>query len=166
MSHARLTGRSRAGGEPTRFLSGCLLVFLLGVTSGCYVYSPAPPSPARGTRLLLELNDRGRVALGDSIGPSGRVVEGTVTANSDSAYSLRVVRVGYLNGQSNNWNGEPLVVPKDLVGNVKERRLSKSRSWLTATGVSVAVVAFIATRGLFGFGSEGREPGPGPPGQQ
>lgn len=167
MFRARHTRRRRIGGAPPRLLHGPLFALLLGVVgSGCYVYSPAARSPAPGTRLLLELNDRGRVALGDSIGPSGRVVEGTLTANSDSAFSLRVVRVGYLNGQSNNWNGEPLMVLRDLVGDVKERRFSKSRSWLTATGVSVAVVAFIASRGLLGFGSGGDDPSPGPPGQQ
>jgi hypothetical protein len=116
--------------------------------------------------LVLELNDRGRVALGDSIGPSGEEVEGTVTANSDSAYSLRVVRVGYLNGFSNNWNGEPLIVSRDLVGSVRERRFSRSRTWLTATGVSAAVVAFIATRGLLGFGSGGGDSGGGGGNQQ
>lgn len=162
---SRLRRRSRTGGEPNHVLNGVLVAVLIGAASGCYIYSPASQNPAPGTRLVLELNDRGRVALGDSIGPSGEEVEGTVTTNSDSAYSLRVVRVGYLNGFSNNWNGEPLIVSRELVGSVRERRLSRSRSWLTATGVSAAVLAFIATRGLLGFGSGGGDPAPGPPKQ-
>lgn len=149
-----------------RFWSGCLLAFLLGVTSGCYVYSPAPVTPVPGSRVLLELNDRGRVGLGDNIGPSGQIVEGTMQSNSDSAYSLRVVRVGYLNGQSNQWNGEPLKVAKEFVGNARERRFSRSRTWLAASAVTLAAVAFIATRGLLGFGSESRQPGGGPPSEQ
>jgi hypothetical protein len=146
-----------------RFWSGFLLVVLLGAASACFEYAPAPAAPGPGTRLLLELNDRGRVGLGDSIGPSSQVVEGLVASNSDSAYALRVLRVGYLNGQSNEWKGEPLTVRRDFVGIAKERKFSKGRTWLTATSVSLAVVAFIASRQLLGFGSQTTKPSGGPP---
>ena len=149
-----------------RFCSVCLLLLLQGVASACYEYTPAPAAPGPGTSLLLELNDRGRVGLGDSIGPSGQLVEGTVTALSDSAFSLRVVRVGYMNGQSNKWNGEPLMVAKDFVGNATVRRFSRTRTWLAASAVSLAAGAFIATRGLLGLGSENAKPGGGKPPQQ
>jgi len=129
------------------------LAFSAAAVGGCYVYSPASGSPAAGTHLLLELTDKGRVGLGDSIGPAAVVVEGTAIATSDSAYSLRVSKVGYLNGQSNNWTGEPLVVEKSFVARAMEQRFSKSRTWATATGVGAAAVLFIATRGLLGFGS-------------
>jgi len=43
-----------------RFRRGCLLLVLQGMASACYVYSPAPATPAPGTRILLELNDQGR----------------------------------------------------------------------------------------------------------
>jgi len=160
---ARLTAASPAGGGQRRFWSGCLLAFLLGVTSGCYEYGPAPANAMPGTRVLLELNDRGRVGLGNSIGPTGGIVEGTLQSNSDSTYSLLVKRVEYLNGQSNAWNGEPLVVPKDFVGNARERTVSASRTWLAASAVALAAVAFISSRHLLGFGSEGTGPGGGPP---
>jgi hypothetical protein len=161
--HARLTGQSRIGGGPWRFGSGCLLVFLLGVTSGCYVYTPALSNPAPGTDLQLELNDRGRAALGTSIGPTGGFVEGVMQSNSDSAYSLRVEKVQYLNGQSNRWNGEPLIVPKDFVGTTRQRTFSAGRSWLTAGALTMAALAFISTRQLLGAGSEGKGPNNGPP---
>ena len=149
-----------------RFCSGFLVLLLCAAASACYEYTPAPAAPGTGTRLLLELNDRGRVGLGDSIGPSGSVVEGTVASNSDSAYSIRVVRVGYLNGQSNQWNGEALTVARQWVGNAKERKFSKGKTWLTASAASLAAAAFIASRGLLGFGSSGRKNGGGPPPQQ
>jgi hypothetical protein len=149
-----------------RFCSRFSLLVFWGVASACYVYTPAPGAPGPGTRLVLELNDRGRVGLGDSIGPSGQVVEGTVAANSDSAYSLRVVRVGYLNGQSNAWNGEPLRVSREWVGNATERKFSKGRTWLSAGAVSLGALVFVASRGLLGFGSAAGKKGGGPPGQQ
>jgi hypothetical protein len=166
MSRVRLTGDFRTGGGPRRFWSGCLLAFLSGVASGCYVYGPAPGDAMPGTRVLLELNDRGRVGLGNNIGPTGGVVEGIVQSSSDSTYSLLVKRVEYMNGQSNAWNGEKLIVPKEFVGNARERTLSPSRTWLAAGGVVLAVVAFISSRQLLGFGSGGKGSGGGPPNTQ
>jgi len=166
MSRVRLTGDSRTGGGPRRFWSGCMLAFLSGVASGCYVYGPAPGDATPGMRVLLELNDRGRVGLGNSIGPTGGVVEGTVQSNSDSAYSLLVRRVEYMNGQSNAWNGERLIVPKEFVGNARERTFSPSRTWLAAGGLVLAAVAFISSRNLLGFGSGSKGSGGGPPNTQ
>ena len=145
-----------------KFGRACVPAFAAAVVAGCYVHTPAPVTPAAGSHLLLELNDRGRVGLGDSIGPSARTIEGTTILSSDSAYTLRVTRVGYLNGQSNNWTGEPLVVAREFVMNATEQKFSKSRTWLTATAVTAAVVAFISTRGLLGFGNEPKETGGGP----
>jgi hypothetical protein len=137
--------------------------FLVAVLSGCYVYSAAPAAPPPGTYLLLDLTDRGRVALGDSIGSGARALEGTAVSSTDSAYSLRVTRVSYLNGQSNSWTGERLVVPRDLVTNAKEKRFSRSRTWIAAAAVGAGLVAFIASRGLLGFGSGGSDGGQPPP---
>lgn len=163
---ARLTGKLPGGGGPRRIRSGYLLAFLLGVTSGCYVYGPAPTNAVPGSRLLLELNDRGRVGLGNSIGPTGGIVEGTLQSSSDSAYSLLVRRVQYLNGQSNVWNGEPLTVPKDFVGTARQRTLSPSRTWLSAGAITLAAAVFISSRHLLGFGTEPGGPKQGPPNTQ
>jgi len=130
------------------------------VIAGCYVYVPAPVTPAAGSQLSLELNDRGRVGLGDSIGPSAKTIDGKTIVSSDSAYTLRVSKVGYLNGQANKWNGEPLVVLNEFVSKATEQRFSRSRTWLTATAVTAAAIAFVSTRGLLGFGS-GSTPGGG-----
>lgn len=141
-----------------------MLACSAAVIAGCYVYTPAPVTPAAGSHLLLELNDRGRVGLGDSIGPAAMTIEGTTTIfDSDSAYRLGVTRVGYLNGQSNKWTGEPLVVSKEFVTNAREEKFSKSRTWLTASAMTAAAVLFISTRGLLGLGSGSKSSGDGPP---
>jgi hypothetical protein len=140
-----------------------MLACSAAVIAGCYVYTPAPVTPAAGSHLLLELNDRGRVGLGDSIGPAATTIEGTAIFGSDSAYRLGVTRVGYLNGQSNKWTGEPLVVAKEFVTNAREEKFSKSRTWLTAGAMTAAAVVFISTRGLLGLGSGSKTGGGGPP---
>ena len=143
-----------------------VLAVSVATVSDCYVYTAAPPAPAAGTHLLLELNDRGRVGLGDSIDSAAQMVEGTSIRSSDSVYALRVSKVGYMNGQSNSWTGEQLVVPRIFVTNARQQNLSKSRTWLAASFVSAAVVTFISTRGILGFGSSGKDsPGGKPPAQ-
>ena len=147
-------------------MCGCsVLAFAAGMSSGCYVYIPAAETPAPGTRLSFDLNDRGRVGLGERIGPSASKVEGTLK-NVDSAFEMSVLSVEYLNGQRNNWTGESLTVSRDYVGSVKQRQFSQTRTWLTAGGIAAASVAFIVTRGLLTGGNEGKDPTiPEPPPQ-
>jgi hypothetical protein len=112
------------------------------------------------------LNDRGRVGLGPSIGSAAKSVEGLLQNPADSAYSLKVVSVGYLNGQMNQWGGEPLVVPKDFVGTTKSRQYSRSRTILTVGAIAVGAVLLIVTRSLIGSGSPSNDGGGGGGGQQ
>jgi len=142
-----------------------LLAFSVGMSSGCYVYTPVAETPAPGTRLSFDLNDRGRIGLGGKIGPSASKVEGTLK-NLDSAYEMSVLSVEYMNGQRNNWTGESVTVSRDYVGSIKQRQFSQSRTWLTAGAITAASVAFILTRGLLTNGHEGKDPNiPEPPPQ-
>jgi hypothetical protein len=74
---------------------------------------------------------------------------------ADSAYSLKVVSVSYLNGQRNKWSGEPLVVSRGFVRDVKLRQFSKSRSALATAAVVGGSLLFIVTRSIIGGGSPG-----------
>lgn len=147
--------------DDRRVVRGCVLAFLLGVSSGCYVYPPVVTTPSPGVELRLDLNDRGRVALGSLIGPAAMKVEGVLRSPPDTAYVLGVTYVTYVQGQSNRWSGEPLTVPKDFVANTTQRTFSTSRTWLTAAAVGGGIAALIASRGLSGRGSPGPEPGGG-----
>ena len=138
---------------------------LMGTMTGCYVYAPVG-QPGRGTTVLLDLNDRGRVGLGESVGPSASAVEGTLTSDPDSAYALNVQAVRYLNGQNNRWTGEPLVVSKSFVGNVRAKEFSRSRTFLTAAAIAAGAVAIIVTRSVLGTGNVEREPNPPGPGPE
>jgi hypothetical protein len=149
--------------SPARMSGAFLLVFLLGFTSGCYTFIPVASSPSPGARLVLGLNDQGRVTLGQSVGPSAQAIEGTLEIKNDSAYVISVNSVSYFNGGTNVWSGEPLTVPTSVVEDAKERRFSPSKTAL-AVGVGVAaVLSFILTRSLFGSSSPDKTPNPGPP---
>lgn len=139
---------------------GLLFAFLLGVTQGCYVYPAVTTAPAPGRQLRFELNDRGRVGLGESIGSSAAQLEGVLQSDTDSAYSVKVLSVTYLNGQTNRWNAEPLLVPKTFVRDVKQREFSRSRSFLTAAAAVGGAVLLVITRGLLGSGTPDTDKGP------
>jgi hypothetical protein len=148
-------------GWNSRAVRGYVLTFLLGVSSGCYVYPPVVTTPSPGVELRLDLNDRGRVALGNLIGPSAVNVEGVLQSPPDTAYVLDVTSVTYLRGQTNKWSGEPVRVSKEFVANTTQRTLSKSRTWLTATAMVAGVAVLIASRALTGGGTANPDPGGG-----
>ena len=138
--------------RPNRVLCGLGLSFASGLMQGCYVYTPVSGRPAPATYIALDITDRGRVGLGDLIGPAATRVEGVVTAETDSIYSMSVAAVGYMNGQQNRWSGEPLTVRKDFIGSVRERKFSRGRTFLASGGAVGGILFFALTRGLFGFG--------------
>lgn len=98
--------------------------------------------------MVATFNDRGRVAVADSIGPSAQRVEGTVRARSDSTLLLAIASVSYLNGERTKWAGEAVTLRLNSLGSLQERRFSRSRTGLVV-GAAVALVgSFIATRTL------------------
>ncbi|HUQ19127.1 MAG TPA: hypothetical protein VM099_05890 [Gemmatimonadaceae bacterium] len=109
--------------------------------------------------MAIDLNDQGRLGLGQDIGPAAKQVEGTVRKDTDSAYALSVRKVSYLNGQSNPWTGEQLTVRKSYIGFAQERKYSRSRSYLAAAAAIGAAAALILTRTVFAPGSAPRDPG-------
>jgi hypothetical protein len=127
---------------------------LLGLTpaalAGCYAYAYAPATPLSGQYVSLDLNDRGRVALVDSVGPSVARVEGLLASSDDSVLALHVARTVGMRGEIVRWNGESVTVRREYVGQLRERHLSTARTAVLAGSVAVGVGAFMASRGLFG----------------
>jgi hypothetical protein len=117
-----------------------------------------------GATVVLDLNDRGRVALGERIGPSAARVEGDVTSATDTSYSLRVKSVVYMNGQSNIWSGEALTVSSSLISQATQRTFSRSRTTLLSAGLVAALALLIKSTNLVGNGSASSGGNPPPPG--
>lgn len=141
-------------------------MLLTGFASGCYTAVPMASAPVPGQVLVMDLNDRGRVALGPSIGDAATRVEGTLDRRTDSAYVVKVNSVVYMNGSNNRWTNEPLTIQSDLVRELRERKFSRSRTFALAAGAVGAAAAFIATRGLLGSGSPDNNKGSGDGSQQ
>lgn len=136
-------------------------MLLTGIATGCYSTVPAAAVPTPGQVLVMELNDNGRVALGDRVGASATKIEGLLESRTDSAYNVKVRSVVYMNGSNQRWTDEPLTIRSDLVRELRERKLSPTRTALFAAASVGAVAAFIATRSLLDLGTPDREKPPG-----
>lgn len=142
----------------------CVLLVLGVLGSACYTYQPIVGPATPGTRVAVELTDRGRAALVDSLGGFVQKVEGTVQTATDSLLVLRVASVEFLNGRTSRWTNEPVPILRDYIGRVDERRFSRGRTVLVSGGLVGALVAFITSQDLIGGGNSSRPTEPPPQG--
>jgi len=123
--------------------------------AGCYHYVPAVTMdiPA-GTRVKVAVTDRGRVDLAEEVGPGVQSIEGSVVEVSDSAMVLAVEAVQHLDlAIPVRWSGERVTLRRELVAEVRERRLSQRRTWILA-GLMIAGAVAASNIALTGFGAE------------
>ena len=139
-----------------------VLTFLLTTTVvGCHGYVPATaPSVASGASVSVSLTDYGTANLGRLLGLGVGTVEGSLVTMSDSAYTLAVQLVRQRNGIETLWRGEQVAIPRVDVAEIRERRLSRSKSALAA--VAILAAAYGAVEAFIGTGSA--SPPPGGPG--
>lgn len=137
------------------------LWILLATVPSCYTTVPLAPAPAPGTEVLLDLNDRGRVELGDRIGPGAATIQATLDERTDSLVRVRVGAVRYLNGQTNEWSGESMTIPTRLVSQSWQRSFSRARAYSLGAAVAGALVLLFRNTSLFGGGSGSTRGEPG-----
>jgi hypothetical protein len=143
-------------GRPLR--AGLAVVLLVPQLTGCFRYVPVPSAevPA-GSQVQVGITDRGRVALTDAVGPGVRSLEGQVLARTDTSLVLSVSSVRYYDLGLATWAGEQVEVGTDYIDNLRERRFSRTRSWIAGAAVvgGLILASFIAISG-FG-GDSGRD---------
>lgn len=152
------------GRRPTRLSSRCAalaLALLPHVSSGCYTYAAMRGSPPVGTRVVLDVNDVGRVALGPRLGTALARIEGDLVRKTDTSYVVRMQQVRTLDGITTHWDGETVSLRDEYIVGVGEREFSRSRTVFATVGFLVAVGAIIAGQSLVGGGSGDERPGPG-----
>lgn len=162
-SASRSTPRSTARIATTaRLVRAGTLAGALGLSTGCYTTRPILGIPDAGTPVVAALNDRGRVAMADSLGQNVERVEGTaVRRQGDSSVVLAVSRVRFISGDETRWSGEQLTFRMSSLRGFEERRFSRARTG-ALVGLAVgAVVAFVVTRQLVSGGSGGDRDGGG-----
>jgi hypothetical protein len=133
---------------------------------GCYESSPIQQGVAPASqRLELTLNDKGRAAVGDRLGPGVARVEGMVVKQDSGSYTMSVFHVTQIDGSSSTWTGQEVAIATDGTIGFQIRKLNKTRTTLLTGGIVVGIVAIFAKTLNLG-GSADNAPGQGPPGPQ
>lgn len=163
LHHADRSG-SRLALAPGGVRRAVATVLLITVpAAGCYSTRPIQTAPEPGTKVLLDLNDRARVTLGERIGQSAERIEGNLQSMTDSSYVVRISGVRYIDGQFAQWSGELFTVPKEFVARARRQDFSRARTWGLVAGATAAIVFAVLKANLIGGGSgtQGGEPNPG-----
>lgn len=135
------------------------------LTTGCYTYLPRSISEAAPkAQVSAEITDVGRVALGEQVGSEVARIDGEIVQRTDSAFRLTVSEVRYLNGTSNQWQGQEITLRPQDVKSLRQRTYSKQRSMLAVIaigGLAALAIVTSAITGVFGGGSGNDKPGDG-----
>ena len=128
-----------------RFIGLASTVTLL---AGCYTMQPARGTVSDvGTRMALDVNDAGRVALGGSMGPEISQIEGQLLGKEAGDYVVAVSAIKLLRGGEQSWSGEKVHIKSEYVSSVYERRFSMGRT-LALGAVGAGAIAFLVSRSL------------------
>jgi hypothetical protein len=130
------------------------MTMLTGVgvaTMACYSLQPSSVAvPAPGTRVVFAINDAGRAALGGSMGPELRQVEGNLQSKDGDDYVVSVSGVELLQGGYQTWAGETVRINTSYVSAVYLKKFSAAKTAMVLGGAAVAG-AFLASRGVRSF---------------
>jgi hypothetical protein len=141
-------------------------IALVPLCAGCYEYGPMSQAPTTGRQSVeLLLNERGRADFVDRLGPDALSLEGTLVTRKDSVVTVDVTSVRYVNQAVSKWAGERLSVSNGQLRDIRNKRLSMSKTGFAIASAVGGLVAFIVTRSLTG-GGDAPPPGGGLPGAQ
>lgn len=122
-------------------------------TSACYSTRAVLGPPDPGTQVQARLNDRGRAALADSLGRDPEVVEGRVTARTDTSLTLAVGQVRLFSGESTAWRGERVTLRMSSLRALEARRPARGLTAALVVGGAAVLVVLLRAASVSGGGS-------------
>jgi hypothetical protein len=124
------------------------------------------PAPTMiGVQLVL--NDQGRVEVSNTLGSAVDRVEGMVTAQTSTTYTIAVSEVYTLGGSSSKWSGEAVTIAKDGTSGFRVHQFNKTRTIVLAAVITAAIIVIFVSAGLVANGTGGPPTGTsGNPGNQ
>ena len=143
------------------------LAVLLGTVhlcTACYQYVPVQSAPV-GSYVGFDINDDGRVALRDQLGPGIVRLEGRVAAVEGNDLIVSTSSVTQIRGRPMPVDSVRVRVTQGFVERMDERRLSRTRTTMVL-GSAVAIVAAFLIGGGIGGKSPTTDPPGDPPGNQ
>lgn len=139
-----------------------MLVAALFSSTACFTYSAVPTTqPLVEQTAEFRITDSGRLELARQLGSGARTVEGKVVRQDESGWTLRVYRLVDLRGQSTNWTGEVVDLPRTSVELVSRRDFDRGRSAIATAAIAGGITLFVLSRSLLGGGAAPDEGGGG-----
>jgi hypothetical protein len=133
---------------------------------GCYEYVPiATASPPIGQLVELQVTDRGRVGLGDRLGPGVQSITGRLVAEQTNDLVIAVSSIKNIDGETTRWSGDTTRVDRGFIATVKGRQLSTSKTVLIALAGGAAVYLMVSSKLLGAFSDSKDDGDTGPPAQ-
>jgi hypothetical protein len=133
----------------------------VAIFAACYRTSELPPrGPEPGTRIVAGLTPAGAASMQDLIGVGASGIEARVLEARPQEWELAVLSVTH-SGPAANWRGERVVFRRDVLVNVRQRRLDGVRSAALTAGVT-AVLFVLARSFSTGGAADSRGPPPSP----
>jgi hypothetical protein len=115
------------------------------LTTSCYTLQPASAVvPATSTRFAFAINDNGRAALGGSMGPEIRQVEGHLQAKDGEDYMVNVTGVELLQGGYQTWAGETVRIKSSFVSAIYVKKFSPAKTAVAVGGAALAVSMLVS----------------------
>ena len=135
----------------------------LFMQTACYNAVPVEGVVAQPKGVVtININDRGRLLLGAKLGTLLDRLEGHVMRADSTSVDMAVATAVDARNARVNWGGERFVIPREAIGGMTEKKISRKRTFLLIGGI-IAVIIVSAT-GLVKsvFGSGGPDTGTGP----
>lgn len=140
-----------------------VLVGALQLLTACYQFVPVRSAPSVGSYVALDINDDGRVALRDQLGPGIARLEGRLAQVDSDGMVVDVSSVTQIRGQAVPVDSVRVRVSQGHVERMDERRLSRTRTWIMIGGAVAIVTAFFVGKGAVGRSTPPENPPGGPP---
>jgi hypothetical protein len=127
------------------------------VLTGCYSHVPVvaqtPPSSAT---IIARMTDLGAARLASVVGAGATEIEGTVVSASDTAWQVSLSLVRYRGLPAARWGGEEVLFPRWALTDVRERRLSRKRTWIVVGAATAVFLTILRAAENFGEENAGR----------
>jgi hypothetical protein len=132
-------------------------VIVIAVCGGCYTaISVSGDALHPGARVYVDLTESGTTDLARYLGPNVRQMYGDVSTRSDTGIVLSLRSVTDRRSIETLWSGENVPVSPREIADIRERRLSKQKSWLFGSGLVAGLVLAGRAFGVLGGGEAHR----------
>lgn len=129
-----------------------MVLMSLFAVAGCFSTQPVTGgvTPEVGSRVVLDINDAGRVGLGNMMGTEIDRVDGMLLKKDTTGMTLAVKHVIGIRGSVQVWNDEQVRIEDHFVSTVSLRKFSRGRS-VIAGAAGVGGVTLLVTSGFTAF---------------